>query len=60
MPGLFVDDLEYYRQRQSQEEEAARAASCPEARERHEELAEAYRLRTRLIVEAPETERETA
>ena len=38
----------YYLRRIVQEQEAASQASCAEARERHEELAEAYRLRCRF------------
>lgn len=43
-------DIEYYRKRLLQEEEAIRSASCEAARQRHQELAEAYRLRTRLAI----------
>jgi len=39
------DDDKYYRRRLLQEEEAARQATCDAAVERHEELADAYRLR---------------
>lgn len=38
----------YYLHRIVQEEDAARKTNCAEARERHEELAEAYRLRFRF------------
>lgn len=41
---LSSDDREYYHRRSNQEAEAARIASCCEARLAHEELAEAYRL----------------
>jgi hypothetical protein len=43
-----------------QEEIAARNATCQPARERHEELASAYRLRTRLIVAFPTIVRNAA
>lgn len=48
-----MNELEYFRRRLLQEEEAARNATCQVARDRHEELAEAYRLRSRLIVALP-------
>lgn len=38
----------YYLRRIVQEQEAASHAGCAEARERHEELADAYRLRCRF------------
>jgi len=41
------NDQAYYLRRALQEQEAAGAAACLEARERHEELAAAYRLRCR-------------
>lgn len=44
-PQMDADDRAYYLKRTLQEQEAARNASCPEARERHEELANAYRHR---------------
>jgi hypothetical protein len=43
-----MDDRSYYQQRTLQEQEAARKAACPEARERHAELAAAYALRSRF------------
>ena len=43
-------DIDYYRRRLHQEEAAAKNASCEVARRRHQELAEAYRLRARLAV----------
>jgi hypothetical protein len=45
-----VDDLRYYRRRLLQEEKAVNEATCPAARDRHEELAAAYQLRSRLIL----------
>ena len=45
------DDYSYFRRRVAQEEEAARHAAGPEARERHKEFADAYRLRCSLIDE---------
>ena len=47
-PQMDADDRAYYLRRTIQEQEAARHAACPEARERHEELLNAYRLRCRL------------
>lgn len=44
-----MDDQTYYRRRTREEEEAARIATCREARDRHDELASAYRLRARLL-----------
>lgn len=41
-------DQAYYLKRIVQEQEAARRASCPAARERHDELAAAYRLRCQI------------
>ena len=43
------DDYQYYAMRAQQEDEAALGASCDAARERHQELADAYRLRCELI-----------
>ena len=45
---MDVNDRDYYLRRALQEQEAARNAACLPARERHEELAKAYRLRCRL------------
>lgn len=39
------DDLSYYRRRAQEEDEAVRRATNEEARDRHLELAAAYRLR---------------
>lgn len=44
----------YYLHRIVQEQEAARTAKCAQARARHEELAESYRLRCRI--DAPQEE----
>jgi hypothetical protein len=41
-------DQAYYLKRIVQEQEAARRATCPAARERHDELAAAYRLRCQI------------
>lgn len=41
-------EMAYFRRRAAQEAEAARTASCIQARRAHEEMAEAYRLRCRL------------
>ena len=38
----------YYLRRATQEQQAALAATCTQARERHEELAAAYQVRCRL------------
>lgn len=43
------DDHEYYAMRAWQEEDAALRAACDAARNRHEELARAYRHRCELI-----------
>jgi hypothetical protein len=45
---MNAKDRAYYLRRILQEQEAASAAASAEARERHEELAEAYQLRCRL------------
>jgi hypothetical protein len=50
---MNASDRTYYLRRILQEQEAARVAMCPEARERHEELADAYRLRCRMDSEPP-------
>ena len=52
--GIAVQDIEYFQRRLRQEEEAVKRASSGAARERHRELAEAYRLRTRLATACPE------
>ncbi len=44
-------DRDYFLKRALEEDEAAQAATCPQAKRRHEELAVAYRRRT-LGVEA--------
>lgn len=36
------DDLDYFRQREAQERQAATLAKCAEAREAHSELADRY------------------
>jgi hypothetical protein len=48
------DDASYYRQRASEEQRAARNATCAVARERHEELAALHRFRATLLAPAPE------
>lgn len=50
-PKRAMDELAYYGMRMRQEKEAARAATCPNARECHEELAAAYEFRCRLLNE---------
>lgn len=45
---MDADDRAYFLKRALQEQEAARLATCPEARCRHEELAAAYRFRCEL------------
>lgn len=50
-----MKNLEYYRRRLLQEEEAARSATSKEARECHKELAAAYRRRCNLALTAPES-----
>lgn len=52
--GMAVQDIGYFRRRLRQEEEAVKRASCGAARERHRELAEAYRLLTRSATACPE------
>lgn len=44
---MNLDEKLYYRRRVFEEEVAIRRATCLAARERHEELASAYRLRLR-------------
>lgn len=51
---MDATDRTYYLRRTLQEQEAAHNAACPEARERHEELANAYRLRCRFDAAAHE------
>lgn len=46
---MIHEDYNYYAMRVRQEDEAASGALCAVARERHEELANAYRLRCELI-----------
>lgn len=43
------EDRAYFMRRAIQERDAARRASCPEARERHEEMASLYRMRIMYI-----------
>ena len=50
---MDANDRAYYLRRIFDEEEAARAASCAVARERHEELAAAYQVRCRMDALAP-------
>jgi len=45
---MATNDCAYFLRRIQQEQEAARAATCTQARERHEELAQAYRLRFQI------------
>ena len=49
---MHANEQAYLLRRVLQEQQAALNASCPEARERHEELASAYQLRRRLAREA--------
>ena len=44
-----MDELQYHSRRLVQEEAAARTANCHAARERHRELADAYRLRCLVL-----------
>jgi hypothetical protein len=48
---MTLEDRTYYLRRALQEDEAARVATCREARERHLELASAYRLRRLLAAD---------
>ena len=48
-----MDDLAYYRSRIAQEEKAVSVATCKAARGRHEELADAYRLRCYVLEAFP-------
>lgn len=43
------EDRDYFIARYSQERDAAARATCPEARERHEEMASLYRMRVTYI-----------
>jgi hypothetical protein len=45
---MDANDRAYFLRRALQEQEAARLATCPEARHRHDELAAAYRFRCRM------------
>jgi hypothetical protein len=49
-------DRAYFLKRALQEQEAAQVSICAEARERHEELAAAYRLRCRLDISSSDSE----
>lgn len=51
---MTQDDARYYQQRASQEQRAARNATCAAARERHEEMAALYRFRGRLLATLPD------
>ena len=42
---MTQDRSDYYRQRELEERHAAKNATCPEARQAHEKLADAYALR---------------
>ena len=44
-----MNDRAYYEKRALEEQEAAQAALCDEARRRHTQLAEAYLLRSRSV-----------
>jgi hypothetical protein len=45
---MDANDRAYFLRRALQEQEAARLAACPQARNRHEELAATYRFRCRM------------
>jgi len=47
----MTSEVDYYRKRAIQERIAAQAASCPTAREIHDELAAAYRFRVSMLSE---------
>lgn len=55
--SMTLADQTYYLRRAFQEDEAARAATCEAARERHLELAAAYRFRCCQNQEAPSDSR---
>ena len=57
---MDAKDRAYYLRRALQEQDAARIATCPEARDRHEELAAAYRFRCRMDSALGETEAQPA
>lgn len=42
-------DVSFYRRRAVEEQIAARRATCPAARDRHEEMADMYRLRLETL-----------
>jgi hypothetical protein len=48
------DDASYFRRRALQEQVAAARAKCQAARDRHDELATAYRFRVAMLTEGPE------
>ena len=47
---MTLDDHIYYAMRERQEVQAVSKATCAAARERHQELADAYRFRCSLIL----------
>lgn len=47
---MNIEDYDYYARRACQEDEAASNSACNAARERHQELANAYRLRCGLML----------
>lgn len=51
------DDYDYYTMRACQEDQSASIAACDEARERHQELANAYRFRCALFRQQGASER---
>ena len=53
-PEMDASDRAFYLRRALQEQEAAHNAACPEARECHQALANAYRLRCRFSAAAHE------
>ena len=49
------EDEAYYRRRALQEQVAAQRASCPAARDSHDELATMYRFRAAMLSTGPES-----
>jgi hypothetical protein len=47
--SFSIDDLRYFAQRATEEDVAAKNATCAAARERHEEMADMYRLRGPIL-----------
>jgi hypothetical protein len=47
--SFSIDDLRYFARRATEEDVAGKNATCAAARERHEEMADMYRLRGAIL-----------